>query len=283
MKCFETDLNEHQVNSYLQRISNYLMMNGGFIHNPGLFSGEMGLALFFARYAVIKQNDLYSEYSFELIEIVQNSIHQGTTIDYQYGLTGIGSAIEYLSKFKYVKSDTDDILEEFDDRIIYDDQITQFSIDKLLGIGYYTLWRIAGGSNKTDMILEKTLPTLVRLINEMNTGLDRKYQIIEFLKELTRNHFSSDCERREALQHVCSQWLVSSCRNRNDVFRGFFEKYLELIKKNDLFDNKALDLGLQNGLAGFGMALMTELDGDDSWISLLPNDLIQLKNEPLPL
>jgi len=64
--------------------------------NPGLYSGEMGLVLFFYRYSRFSQNDLYSEYCFDLIEKIQNRIHQETPIDYKHGLTGIGSAFENL-------------------------------------------------------------------------------------------------------------------------------------------------------------------------------------------
>ena len=69
--------NKKQNKSYLLRISNILMLNGGLLNNPGLYSGEMGLVLFFFRYARNTQNALYDEYGFDLIEKIQNSIHQG--------------------------------------------------------------------------------------------------------------------------------------------------------------------------------------------------------------
>jgi hypothetical protein len=39
--------NEQSVHCRLQRISNTLMINGGFLSNLGLYSGERGLVLFF--------------------------------------------------------------------------------------------------------------------------------------------------------------------------------------------------------------------------------------------
>jgi hypothetical protein len=60
-------------------------------------------------------------------------------------------------------------------------------------------------------------------------------------------------------------------------------RFLELFSSKDGFPGNTIELGLQNGLAGFGMALMTELDGDDSWISLLPNGLTPKNDEPLPV
>ena len=40
---YEHNTNEHEIKSILQRITGVLMMNGGFLDKPGLFSGEMGI------------------------------------------------------------------------------------------------------------------------------------------------------------------------------------------------------------------------------------------------
>jgi hypothetical protein len=60
-----------------------------------------------------------------------------------------------------------------------------------------------------------------------------------------------------------------------------YNRFMEQFSKKDFFDKTRLNLGLQNGLAGFGMALMTKIKGDDSWISLLPNNLNLIKDESL--
>jgi hypothetical protein len=80
------------------------------------------------------------------MEKVQNRIHNETSIDYRNGLAGIGSAVEYLVQVGFMKADTDDVLEEFDNRIFSFDRIPNLPIDELLGIGYYALWRMAGNS-----------------------------------------------------------------------------------------------------------------------------------------
>ena len=111
------ELQEHQIKSYLQRISNILLINGGFSGNPGLYTGDMGLVLFFSCYARYTQNDLYSEYSHDLIGKMQKRINEKTPIDYSLGLTGIGSAFEYLVQNSFFNVETDDILKEFDEKI----------------------------------------------------------------------------------------------------------------------------------------------------------------------
>ena len=99
--------NEEYIQSILQQIADVLLMNGGFLSNPGLYSGEMGLVLFFTRYARYTQNDLYLEYSYGLIEKLQNRIHRETPINYKQGLTGIGSSIEYLVQNSFFEVDTE--------------------------------------------------------------------------------------------------------------------------------------------------------------------------------
>jgi len=85
------------IHSYLRRIADFLVINGGFLDNPGLYTGEMGLALFFFHYADFMKNEIYKDYAFELLEKVQERIHEETPIDFKQGLTGIGSAIECLA------------------------------------------------------------------------------------------------------------------------------------------------------------------------------------------
>ena len=95
--------------SIIQKISDVLLMNGGFLSNPGLYTGEMGLVLFFTRYARYTQNDLYLDYAYGLMEKLQNRIHRDTSIDYKQGLSGIGSAIEYLVQNGFFEANTDEI------------------------------------------------------------------------------------------------------------------------------------------------------------------------------
>ena len=123
--------------TYLQRISNILLINGGFLSDPGLYSGEMGLVLFFFRYARFTQNGLFAEYSFDLIQTIQNRIHAETPINYKAGITGIGATFEYLVQNGFVEADTDDLLEEFDRQIFSLQNLPCLTLDELLGIGYY--------------------------------------------------------------------------------------------------------------------------------------------------
>ena len=255
--------------SYLQRISNTLMINGSFLDNCGLYTGEMGIVLFFSRYARFIKNELYADYSFELLEKVQNSVYQDTPIDYKFGLAGFGSTIEYLVQYNFFEADTDDILEEFDNRIFFTYNLPYLPIDQIMDIGYYVIWRLSGKSSRKDMIRQTILPPIVKAMSEWNKKNNLPpHPVVSFFKEIVSNTKSS----------IIPAWL-ELCRKHSPyrLNAKSHESLLENFSNSDNTNIKNLNLGIQNGLAGLGLSLLTELDGDDTWISLFPNELIPIK------
>jgi len=178
------ELTEQQRNTYLRRISHILLINGGFMDNPGLYTGEMGLALFFFRYAHYTQNGLFAQYGFDLVDKAQSRIHAGTPIDYKQGLTGLGSVLEYLVQCGYIKADTDAILEEFDRKLFDLENLPSLSLEDLFGIGYYALWRMTGASKLKYRILKTVLPALVSSMVEKNKNFSSSCPTVRVIKEL---------------------------------------------------------------------------------------------------
>ena len=232
---------EHNVQNIkliVQQISDILLINGGFLDNPGLYTGEMGLVLFFLRYARYTQNDLYMDSAYNLMEKIQHRIHRDTPTNYKQGLAGIGAGIEYLVQNKFIEANTDEILEEMDKRIFFIYNLPYLPVEEIMDIGYYAGWRISGNSRHKDMIRQIILPQIEKLmyarsVNPSEIQLNPKTMPAGFEKK-TSDH----CQK--------------------------------LIANND-FWNK--DMGFQDGLAGWGMSLLTELDGDNSWFLLLPNEI----------
>jgi len=238
-------VNKQDIQTIVQQISDVLLMNGGFLSDPGLYTGEMGLVLFFAHYSRYTQNDLYFEYCYGLMEKIQNRIHRETPINYKQGLAGIGSAIEYFVQNDFFEADTDEILEDFDKRIFFTYNLPNLSIDQVIDIGCYAAWRMSGNSAQKDMIQQTILSKIEKIMND---------------------HF------------IVPVWKKLRCKKIPDSMTNkTYNHCIELITKNNFWGN---EMGLQNGLAGWGMSLLTELDGDDSWFSLLTNNL---KIESLPL
>ena len=273
-------MEQSQHNNLLQRISSILLMNGGFLDNPGLFTGEMGIVLFISHYARFIQNELFSDLVIDLIERIQNNIHINTPNDYKYGLAGIGSAIEYLVQCEYFKADTDDILEDLDKRLFDLDNLPCLSVDEIIGVGYYALWRINGNSGRKQIILKTVLSQIVWFMEKKCQNQDFSYPTVDFIKEVVEN------ANKITLPYFSKiPFSLKLCRKKtlHGMEENTFNLFMDQFSRKEFIIEKTYKLGLLNGLAGFGMALMTQIDGDDSWISLLPNDLIQKKDEPLPL
>ena len=276
--------NELSFKSILQRIANILLINGGFSDNPGLYTGEMGLVLFFFRYARYTQNNLYREYAYDLMDKTQNRLHLDTPIYYKHGLAGIGSAIEYLVQKGFVEVDTDDILEDVDEHLLSLRNLPCVPLHELLSIGYYALWRITGSSALKDTLLKTFIPEMVRFMEEKSKHLDSTHPTVSYFKDL----FSQETP---FVSHDISDILLRIYpRCRNSPYRLESTMYSRLREYMDNNTDMAilskhaglsLQTGIQNGLAGLGLALLTELDGDDSWISLFPNEFSSTECESL--
>lgn len=133
------------MDTYLQRIVNVLLLNANSIDNPGLINGKMGIVIFLYHCARKTGNEMYENYAGELIDEIYEEINTKTPVDFPNGLTGIGWGIEYLVKNGFVKADTDEILTEIDD-VIYRDMLQRPVLigdsNDLFGYGFYYIARL---------------------------------------------------------------------------------------------------------------------------------------------
>ena len=105
------------IEKQISHIVGTLLLNGTLTESPGLVHGKMGIAIFFFHYARYTENDLFEEYAIDLIEEIQSQIHLKLSTDYERGLSGIGVGIEYLAQNGFIHSNTDEILEDVDEKI----------------------------------------------------------------------------------------------------------------------------------------------------------------------
>jgi hypothetical protein len=162
-----------------QRITNTLLLNASFIGNIGLLHGKMGISICFYHLARQAKNRICEDYAGELIDEIYEEITANTPIDFENGLAGIGYGIEYLVQNGFIEADTDEVLEEFDNRIfkelIYNTPRDIGLLNGLAGIGTYFLKRIknpASGEENIPTLTNKQ--ALIHIIDE----LDRKTQNI---------------------------------------------------------------------------------------------------------
>lgn len=165
-----------------QRIINTLLLNASFIDNLGLMHGKMGISIFFYQLARQTNNQIYEDYAGELIDEIYGEITINTPVDFENGLAGIAWGIEYLVQNGFIEADTDEVLEEFDNRVfkelIYNTPKNIGLLNGLLGIGAYLLKRIQNPQSNDDKISTLTnKQLLIHLIDE----LDRKTKNISEL------------------------------------------------------------------------------------------------------
>jgi hypothetical protein len=127
----------------------------------------MGISIFFFHLARKTSNRIYEDYAGELIDEIYEEINLNTPCDFENGLAGIGWGIEYLVQSGFIEADTDEVLEEFDKRLIHEITYhTPEDIGILQGIsGYiaYFLKRIKKGSKKNPVLKRALLKAVLLL------------------------------------------------------------------------------------------------------------------------
>lgn len=171
--------------SYNQGIINMLLLNASFINNLGLMHGKMGISILFFHLARKYENKIYEDYAGELIDEIYEEITIDTPVDFENGLAGIGWGIEYLVQNKFIDADTDEVLEEFDNRIFK--ELINYTPDEigllngLVGIGTYFLKRMQNSASNKERITKLTnKQILIHLIDELeHRTLDVRAILIE--------------------------------------------------------------------------------------------------------
>jgi len=171
-----------EITCRLNRIENVLLLNSSFIDDLGLMHGKTGIAIFFFHLARATGNKIYEDYAGELIDEIYEEISVSTSWDFENGLAGIGWGIEYLAQNGFIEADTDEVLEEFDNRLfqalIYSTPQEVGLLDGLAGLGAYFLKRIqnpASNNGKISTLTNKQI--LIHLIDD----LDRRTQDVSVI------------------------------------------------------------------------------------------------------
>lgn len=208
----------------MQRIADYLIINGSFTSTLGLYHGKMGIILFFAHYGRYKGESLYNDFANELMNEILEDIHTGIPVNFETGLCGIGWGVEYLVQNGFMEGDTPSILADIDLRIMLHNplHIKDISLRTgLAGIGYY-------------------VSTHVPDMKDNRTALDEDY-----LQNLTNVLSKVDFKREENLYKNIG-FPIS--------FPAFLFENIVLIGKETCLSD--LPLGIENGVAGTGLKLM---------------------------
>ena len=129
----------------LKRIADHQMLHGSFRRDLGVLNGKMGIVLFFFHYARYTGRVLYEDFAGEMLEEVIQELHSDLPIRFSDGLCGIGWGVEYLIQNAFIEGDSDEILEDLDQKIMEWDprRATDLSFESgLEGVACYSSSRL---------------------------------------------------------------------------------------------------------------------------------------------
>lgn len=229
------------VNDELSLIVNNLILNSSNLQNLGLYRGKMGIILFFYHYAQYSRNIIYEDFANELIDELCDELTTQLPTTFDDGLCGIGWGLEYLIQNNFVEGDSNEILREFDLKIMERNikRINDFSFDTgLAGIVYYVYSRLIVAKSKETKVRTFDLLYLTELLNSV---LEFKCQIHDkFLLQIFDKY-------EKCLQNELSKSEIL-------LLPDFLYKD-NSVSLNDL---KSVPLGIKNGIAGLGLKLIKQ-------------------------
>ena len=257
----------------LNRIAHQVLMESCFGKRPSLLNGKIGEAIFFFHYAVFTGHEIYETYAFQLIDEMGKLVHSETPIDYAGGLAGIGAGVEYLVQNGYIDADTDEVLEEIEERIHLAIPY-ETDVKNLAGMGRYLLSRIgnpANGDNKPTAIENK-----IFLIHVVDL-IDRFYaeQSEESIACVYR--FLTEADRTKVYPVKVKRLIRDMKAKYGDLlsdtsYRQYIEEGIGFQCNTNLQTESTFDLLPQKygGFAGIGLYLMGKSDSrHKSWVQLL--------------
>lgn len=274
----------------LQQIADMLLLNGTLTECPGLVHGKMGIAIFFFHYARYTSNTLLSDYALDLIEKIQYQIHANSRGDYEKGIAGLGTGIDYLIQNNFLEVE-DDIFEDLDNRMyraVMHDPWQDFSLyDGLTGYGKYWLLRL-----RRQPLLIQAEDCLMRITEQIEEkcsdipieeqidvycflhdlhkipGIDVSIRLLEQIQKQSVN--SGRCFSRlgdSSIKNTIQKY--QQCQYFNDTLQSEVEISLMQIPNLDM-KKCPTGMGLLTGYAGEGLLRLAALDPTStSWMNLL--------------
>lgn len=128
----------------LMRIVNQNLLYGSFNPDPGLFSGRMGMVIFFFHYARYTGNEWYESFAGEILDDIYEDITEDMPLSLTNGLCGVGWGMLYLIQQGFVEGEVDEVLE------MVDRKVEQLPARQVEGIEHYFRFRSALTDTEAD-------------------------------------------------------------------------------------------------------------------------------------
>ena len=151
----------------------------------------MGLCLFFYHLSRQTNNPEYEKIADGLLDQVFANLSTTVSTDFENGLAGIGWGIEYLVQNQFAEGNTDEILEEVDNRVfrvLNEENIPTFELGNgLTGFLFYLISRLKNNSNPPSFASRINRELLILTINKLDEIVTAQFPSI--VKEMNFDLF----------------------------------------------------------------------------------------------
>lgn len=128
----------------LSIITDKLVIGTCFLSDLSLYTGKMGISVFFYKCGECFNNNLYTDFAGELIDEIYEDISDDIPVNFEDGLSGIGWGIDFLFYNSFVKGNINDILMCVDEKIrCYIMTVDNISSGTLVGCLHYVISRVS--------------------------------------------------------------------------------------------------------------------------------------------
>lgn len=153
------------------KIEQVLRQNLLDLNSQGLMHGNAGICIFFYILSQKTGNEEYRKLAEDLLDKVFANLDSQTSTDFESGLAGIGWGIEYLVQNQFAEGDTDEILEEIDNKIfkvLNEESISSFELaNGLAGYLFYLINRLKNRKTPQSMAQQINTELLIHTINKI--------------------------------------------------------------------------------------------------------------------
>lgn len=150
-----------------ERIRNALLLHSSRTGDCNFGQGKTGILLYFYLHARHSGEQRWENYADRLLDDITEQLHLHMPVDFSEGLCGIGWTIEYLIRHGFVEAVADEVLGEFDKRILNALIFQPNHLQKLTDIGHYCCYRIAGRADSDEAAVLQIKHYLIHLIDEI--------------------------------------------------------------------------------------------------------------------
>jgi hypothetical protein len=166
-----------------KNISEVIMDTIKHSENNGVMHGNTGFCIFFYHLARYTNNSEYELFADDLLDKVFANLSASiSSITFENGLAGIGWGIEYLVQNVFIEGNTDEILEEVDNRVFWtlnEDKYRKIEFGEgLSGYLFYLIYRLKNKKMPFSMAQRINRELLILIINNIYEQVTSQFSSI---------------------------------------------------------------------------------------------------------